>query len=192
MSYKQCFFAVPASAAMDQVLGQFAEMARELRSENGYAGVYLATRVVGELRMLYLAAMPAPRGRVPRSFFTERWTGMPLFVAVYDDQHGIFLWEHVSPDGHTQGILSDGKIGVSGLELAKPVTATDAITLGLQHFGFAAKRGDFLELLNVPTAWSLLDRPPVEKPLPREAGPVADFYIESYEWSAYDLPARSY
>jgi hypothetical protein len=192
MSYKQCFFAVPASAAMDQVLGQFAEMARELRSENGYSGIYLATSEIGGLRMLYLAATPAPRGRVPRSFFTERWGSMPLFVAVYDDQHGIFLWEHVSPDGHTQGILSDGKIGVSGLSLETPLKGTDAITLGLSHFGYAAKRGDFLDLLHAESAWSLLDRPPVEKPLPPEAGPIADFYIESYEWSAYDLPARSY
>jgi len=192
MSYKQCFFAVPANEPLEVVLEQFAEMGRELRGENGYGSVYLATGEVGGLRMFYLAATPAPRGRVPRSFFTERWSGRSLFVAVYDDQHGIFLWEHVSPDGHTQGILTDGKIGVSGVSLEKPVRAADAITLGLQHFGFAAKRSDFLDLLSATTAWSLLDSPPVEKPLPREAGPIADFYIESYEWSAYDLPARQY
>jgi hypothetical protein len=122
MSYRQCFFAVPGADVRD-ALARFAEMAAELSSENGYHAVYLATSPepaaqASGLCAMWLAAEPAPRGRVPRGFVTERWTDAPLFVAVYDDQHGIYHWAHYPKDGPPQSILSDGHdVGVRNLTL---------------------------------------------------------------------------
>lgn len=208
---------------MKAVLGEFAGMAHELRGENGYETVVLVANEVGGLRMLYLAALPAPGGRVSRDFFTERWSTGPLFVAIYDDQHGIFLWEHVRPDAPTEGILTDGhRVGLSGIEpsvdyaqkgftpaqldaaFQKPeeqltdqearalMEPTDALTIGLGHYGFGAKRSDFLALVRAEKAWSLLEDQPSEQAMPRDAGPIVSFYVEPYEWSGYELPVRNY
>jgi hypothetical protein len=124
VSYKQCFLAVPAVDSR-HAGPALAEMARELRSENGYRGVYLATSSDAQaaatgLRMMNLLADPAPRGRVPREFFTERWSGPgPLFVAVYDDQNGYFMWQHVDARGRTGGMIAtDGhRVCAKDLEL---------------------------------------------------------------------------
>src|SRR5262245_45797909 len=100
MSYKQCFFGVPAEAPMSSWLAEFRELATELRMENGYASVHLVTssdedaRGAG-IRLLCLGVSPSPEGRVSRDFFIERWTEGSLFVIAYDDQHGLCLFEHV-------------------------------------------------------------------------------------------------
>jgi hypothetical protein len=68
----------------------------------------------------------------------------------------------------------------------------DAITIGLAHHGVALKRAALLDLLYAERAWALLDEPPRPQPLPRDAAPVASFYIEPYEFSAYGLEPRRY
>jgi hypothetical protein len=110
-------------AGTDNARARFAEMADELRSENGYRAVYMATNPdaaaqASGLRTMWLAADPAPRGRVSREFITERWGGGALFVAVYDDQHGIYLFEHHPAAGKLQSVLNDGHaLGARNLTL---------------------------------------------------------------------------
>jgi hypothetical protein len=65
---------------------------------------------------------------------------------------------------------------------------TDAITIGIAQYGFTARRGQFIDLLSAKTAWSLIERE--ERPLPDDAGPVVDPYIEEYEFAAVGLPFR--
>jgi hypothetical protein len=119
MSYKACFFGVPFGAS----LAPFKAMADELRMENGYTGVYLVTSPEAEaratgLRLGYLLATPAPRGRVPREFFTERWSGSPLFTLIYDDQNGYFMFEHRPLAGGPQSVITWGHaVGLSDLTL---------------------------------------------------------------------------
>lgn len=216
MGYRHCFFAVRSSDA-EAARAQLAPMARELRSENGYKSVHLARADHGGLHLMHLTAVPAPRGRVPRSFFTERWSGGELFVAVYNDRSGIYLWEAYG-DGPPKTIINDAHLvgtnvtltvdyagkGFTNEQLAAAMQKdpdtlsaaearavmewTDAITIGIAQFGFTAKRGQFLELLDAKTAWSLLEN--AERPLPREAGPVVDPYIEDHELDAVGLAFR--
>lgn len=218
MGYRACFFAV-ATADAPGALAQFTSIAKELRSENGYAGVYLAAADRGGLTLIHLTARPAPRGRVPRDFFTEMWSAkVPLYVAVYNDKSGVYLWERHAPGG-LQGVCNDAHlVGTYGLDLtvdyagkgfthaqlaqvmAKEPSAmtprearavmewTDAITIGLAQHGFTAKRRDFLDLLSAKQAWSLLEGKMV--PLPDDAGLVADPYLDELAFSLYKLEYR--
>lgn len=215
MSYRQCFFAVRSSQA-ESARAQLATMARELRSENRYRGVYLASADHGGLYMMFVTAEPAPRGRVPRSFFTERWDG-ELFVAIYNDQAGIYLWEErgndrpkrIVNDAHLVGsqvpltvdyagkgftneqlaaVMKKDPDAMTPAEARAVMEWTDAITIGLAQYGFAAKRGQFLELLDAKTVWSLLEK--AERPLPADAGPVVDPYVEDYELESVGLEFR--
>jgi hypothetical protein len=227
MSYRLCLFAVTADVELDLLVGTFAELADELRRENDYTAVYLATssdaaaRAEG-LRWLYLAVEPASEGRVGRGFFIDRWTGPPLFIAIHDDQHGIYAWQRVWK-GRTESILSDGPIvGTSNVALTvsfpqrgltreqldsmaqKPwEQRTDAerrlseewataLEIGLRQFGFSTPGRRYLAVLDAAEAWSLLDRPPRLRDLPDTAGPVVDSYVELYEFMSHGLPKREY
>lgn len=216
MGYRHCFFAVRTADA-GVAREQFREMARELRSENGYRSLHLASADHGGLHLMHLTAAPAPRGRVPRSFFTERWSGAELFVAIYNDRSGIYLWEAYG-DGPPQTIINDAHLVGTDVELSVDYAGkgftheqlaavmrkdpdamteaearavmewTDAITIGIAQYGFTAKRSQFIDLLSATTAWSLLER--AERPLPEDAGPVVDPYIEEHELAAVGLPFR--
>jgi hypothetical protein len=110
MSYKLCFFATPASDPLDDVLNRLSEIADELRFENGHEEVYAVTNTDADaqrcgLRLIHLLASPALAGRVSRDFFMD-WYEAPLFIAVHDDQHGIFLWQYKNPGQPTQSILT--------------------------------------------------------------------------------------
>lgn len=123
MSYRLAVFGVPSSAPASALAGPFAQMAKELRSENGYEELYLAQNDAESvertgLRLGYLLAEPAPYGRVSREFFTERWSAFPLFVFVYDDAHGLYAcFEHL-PEYRSRSIASDGLlVGARNLAL---------------------------------------------------------------------------
>lgn len=123
MSYKLCFLAVPVESSTT-AFRALSEMGCEIESENGYR-VSLATSSDADaaatgLRMMHVVADPAPDGRrVSRGFFTDRWEGPgPLFVAVYDDQNGFFVWERLDADRNSQAIATSGhRVGVRGIEI---------------------------------------------------------------------------
>jgi hypothetical protein len=122
MSYKLCFFAAPASDPLDAVLDRLSEIADELRFENGHEEIYAVTNTEADaqrcgLRLIHLLASPALAGRVSRDFFIE-WYNAPLFIAVHDDQHGIFLWQYNNPGQPTQSILTAGhRVGTRNITL---------------------------------------------------------------------------
>jgi hypothetical protein len=230
MSYKLCFFAMPANEPLADVLQLFANFASELADENGYEQLYLVTNTVEEAKrdglwLLHLLAAPAPYGRVSREFFTERLERGSLITMVYDDQHGIFCWEQTSVDQPDQGILTDAhRVGTYGLELTvdypqrgftsaqldealkKPeeelteaearalMEYDDALTIGLRQYGSTATRASLFALLRKEGGWPLLERSSktAQVKLPKNAGPVADFYIEHYTFNAYGLEPRRY
>jgi hypothetical protein len=68
----------------------------------------------------------------------------------------------------------------------------DAITIGLAHHGFPLKRTALLDLLYAETGWALLDAKPRPQPLPRDAGPIASYYLDHYEFTTYGLEPRDY
>lgn len=216
MGYRHCFFAV-RSADADAARTQFATMARELRSENGYRSLHLATADHGGLHLMHLTAEPAPRGRVPRSFFTERWSGGELFVAIYNDRSGVYLWEAygkgspktIMNDAHLVGtdvaltvdyagkgftneqlaaVMKKDPSAMTAAEARAVMEWTDAITIGIAQYGFTATRGQFIDLLGATTAWSLLEKE--ERPLPPQAGPIVDPYIEAHEFESVGLEFR--
>lgn len=225
MSYKQCFFAVPTSTSFDTLLKIFGELATELRDENGYSNLYLAANPpqhaeASGLWLLHLTATPAPSGRVPRDFFTDWWPEWhkdPLYIAVYDDQHGVFQWQERKPGGGF--ILSQGhRVVIRNMELTvdypqraftrkqldqalhKPEEALseaerralmeydDAVTLGLRQLGTSATRGDLIDLLYVEEVWPLLGADRAKAvPRPKNAGAVASPYIDRYTFEYCDL-----
>lgn len=125
MSYKQCFFAVPTTTSLDALRQTFRDFAWELRDENGYTELYLATNTPQHAKkaglwLLHLTATPAPCGHVSRDFFTERWPDSqdaPLYTAVYDDQHGIFAWQEHTSEGRSLILTHGHRVAVKGMEL---------------------------------------------------------------------------
>lgn len=200
-------------------------MARELRSENGYAEVYLVESTDAEIaasgvRLVNLLADPAPRGRVSREFFTERWSLFPLHALIYDDQNGVFAWIHHMPEYQSEGVMSDGcLVGTDGITLSvdypqKGFTHEQLVTLSRKDPGDLSDAewkavGEYLDGLRIGAAhygfavtremlFALLHRKTghalianTSRPLPETAGTVIDFYVEPYLFKSYGLPERA-
>lgn len=126
MSYKTCFFGIPThEMSIEGIWQLFQPMASELRMENGWNDIFLVTNTDKEakasgLRLIDICVRPATSGVISRDFFIERWPpdGPPYYVLVYDDQNGVFLFQHFPKEGRAQSILTDGHhVGVCNLEL---------------------------------------------------------------------------
>ena len=180
----------------------------------------VVARKVG-LRALYFAA-PGAHGGVPREFFTERWNGPlfemvyddqhGLFLwrsyddagqrAILTDGHRVGLSKGFTPNadypqkGFTNAQLDNAfrkpEEALTPAEAKALMEYHDAITIGLAHHGFPLKRAALLDLLYAETGWALLDAKPRPQPLPRDAAPIASYYLEPHEFSAYGLEPRRY
>ncbi len=125
MGYTATFFAVPATVPIEDVLVRFGELSHELKRENDYEGVYLATheeervRATG-LRAFTLLVAPWREGwGVGPGFVTDRWQGSPLYRILYDDRRGRYAWEHFPTRGPPQLIWSDGpRVHASNIEIS--------------------------------------------------------------------------
>lgn len=220
MGYRAGFFAV-ASEDAAVARQELASIARELRSENGYRGVYLASADRGGLHLMYLAADPAPGGRVPRDFFLECWSiTAPLYVAVYNDRAGVYLWERHAAGAQTEGVLNDAHlVGTKGLAIT-----VDYAGKGFTHAQLAEVMGkdegemtpaearavmEWTDAITIGLAQhgfagakrsdfiALLSAKTAwslldgkEAPMPRSAGPIVDEYIDAYTFERYGLEPR--
>ena len=222
MSYRLAFFGVPAATPFEEVLAQVRPMARELRAENGYREVYLATCSDDEaqrigLRPSYFAA-PGAHGHVPRGFFVERWNG-PLFEIVYDDQHGLFLWRHYTGDGGVHGILSDGPfVGLHDLapncDYPQKSFSNQQLEVEFQKSEAQLKAQGLLGYHDAITiglrhyGFEMTRQALLQilfttnawplltgsgaQPLPSDVGPIASSYVDFLDFRAHGLKPREY